>query len=237
MILRKRIELIADSGEYRGEVLKIIKEKEIVIKTKAQWEKEGRYVLPEFDHHECADYSYGNSHSDYFYYYSKKKTRMIPKKIREEEKRMKNEQAYNRRHEKKFMEEHPWWNEEHTSWQWLRLHHRIPINYDDGFGIVQGFDTFTNESGEVVEVRHSAWTYYKGRDTVAVTAKLYDHLKDLYIKKYGGWEKIDLDHTEYDGHIWWSQNDLAGFDIPEKEQMTWPPYKLKKSKKGAKKND
>ena len=30
-----------------------------------------------------------------------------------------------------------------------------------------------------------------------------DKEAEMYIKKFGGWETIDLEHTEYDGHAWW----------------------------------
>lgn len=86
--------------------------------------------------------------------------------------------------------------EMHTSWQWLNFQRRIPkegavahcINYemDMGYGWLK-----------------TAWYYYYKEDTKEVSPEVYEKLKALYIEKFGGWEKIDLDNTTYDGHIWW----------------------------------
>ena len=36
-------------------------------------------------------------------------------------------------------------------------------------------------------------------DTIQVSEEEYNELKKQYITKFGGWEKIDLEHTEYNG--------------------------------------
>ena len=36
-----------------------------------------------------------------------------------------------------------------------------------------------------------------------VSEEEYERLKELYIQKFGGWETIDLEHTDYNGQIWW----------------------------------
>ena len=47
------------------------------------------------------------------------------------------------------------------------------------------------------------WYYYTAVQVSPVSDKRYDRLKALYIKLYGGWDTIDLEHTTYDGHAWW----------------------------------
>lgn len=40
-------------------------------------------------------------------------------------------------------------------------------------------------------------------DTIQVSEEEYKELKRQYIAKFGGWEKIDLEHTEYNGKKWY----------------------------------
>lgn len=40
-------------------------------------------------------------------------------------------------------------------------------------------------------------------DTIQVSQEEYKELKRQYIAKFGGWEKIDLEHTEYNGKKWY----------------------------------
>ena len=47
------------------------------------------------------------------------------------------------------------------------------------------------------------WYYYTDKQVSKISDKRFERLKALYIKAYGGWETIDLEHTEYDGHMWW----------------------------------
>ncbi|MDU3152676.1 MAG: hypothetical protein E6706_00085 [Anaerococcus hydrogenalis] len=53
------------------------------------------------------------------------------------------------------------------------------------------------------EEKDKEYYYYKGTDTEKVEDKEYNKLKDLYIKKFGGWKKIDLENTEYNGKKWY----------------------------------
>ena len=88
----------------------------------------------------------------------------------------------------------------HTAWQWLSEKRLAP------------------KKGEVPEGRHpkyldpeadswkesdKEWYYYTAVQVSQVSDKRYDRLKALYIKLYGGWDTIDLEHTTYDGHAWW----------------------------------
>jgi hypothetical protein len=87
-----------------------------------------------------------------------------------------------------------------TAWQWLALDRRkvknkaIPISKKNWI-----LDNFTQEFYE----KDKEYYYYKGTDTEKVEDKEYNKLKDLYIKKFGGWEKIDLKNTKYNGKKWY----------------------------------
>lgn len=45
--------------------------------------------------------------------------------------------------------------------------------------------------------------YYSEYDTVEVSEEECEELKNQYISRFGGWEKIDLEHTEYNGKKWY----------------------------------
>ena len=79
-----------------------------------------------------------------------------------------------------------------TSWQLLSGYHRIPL-----FGSKAKLIWKSYPGGE------SAWYYYDGTKTRPVSDRIYEYLKNRYIQRYGGWEKIDLEHTDYNGKIWW----------------------------------
>lgn len=87
-----------------------------------------------------------------------------------------------------------------TAWQWLALDRRkvkdkaIPVSKRNWI-----LNDFTQEFYE----KDKEYYYYKGTDTEKVEDKEYNKLKDLYIKKFGGWEKIDLENTEYNGKKWY----------------------------------
>lgn len=87
-----------------------------------------------------------------------------------------------------------------TAWQWLAQYRRkvkdkaIPI-----YKLNRIYDDFTQEFYQ----EDKAFYYYKGTDTEKVKEEEYRKLKDLYIKKFGGWEKIDLENTEYNGKKWY----------------------------------
>lgn len=87
-----------------------------------------------------------------------------------------------------------------TAWQWLAQDRRkvkdkaIPISK-----ISWILNRFTQEFYQ----EDKEYYYYKGIDTEKVTEEEYNKLKDLYIKLYGGWERIDLENTEYNGKKWY----------------------------------
>lgn len=83
-----------------------------------------------------------------------------------------------------------------TAWQWLAQDRRkvkdkaIPISK-----ISWILNRFTQEFYQEDKVFY----YYKGIDTEKVTEEEYKKFKGLYIKKFGGWEKINLEDTKYNG--------------------------------------
>ena len=87
-----------------------------------------------------------------------------------------------------------------TAWQWLSEDKRkvknkaIPISK-----ISWILNRFTQEFYQ----GDKAFYYYKGTDTEKVTEEEYNKLKKLYIKLYGGWEKINLEDTKYNGKKWY----------------------------------
>lgn len=90
----------------------------------------------------------------------------------------------------------------HTAWQWLRYGHRIPKEGEEPHGCVPSF--FDPEERSYVEVENGrVWYYYDADQTEPVDDKKYLELKQMYIEKFGGWDRIDLDHTTYNGRKWW----------------------------------
>lgn len=87
-----------------------------------------------------------------------------------------------------------------TSWQWLAQDKRkvkdkaIPISKFNWL-----YDDFRQEFYQ----EDTEYYYYSQYDTEKVTEEEYKKLKDLYIKKFGGWERIDLENTEYNGKKWY----------------------------------
>lgn len=90
-----------------------------------------------------------------------------------------------------------------TAWQWLAQERRIPI---------EGAEAHLREKSFYVDYDcwgSSEWYYYQEDDTRSATEWEYEKLKKLYISKFGGWEKIDLENTEYDGRVWWDYKILV----------------------------
>lgn len=87
-----------------------------------------------------------------------------------------------------------------TAWQWLAQDKRkvkdkaIPISKRNWI-LNRCTQEFYEEDKE--------YYYYKGADTEKVEDKEYNKLKDLYIKKFGGWQRIDLENTKYNGKKWY----------------------------------
>lgn len=81
-------------------------------------------------------------------------------------------------------ERRKWWDNACTAWQWLAWHHRYP-----------------NPDAEYRQA-DNGWWYCTLADTYEVDDAEYEQLKTAYIKKYGGWEHIDLADTAYTGRAW-----------------------------------
>lgn len=90
-----------------------------------------------------------------------------------------------------------------TSWQWLSQEHRIPKNDAEAvprrYKITPWYDDEPWEN----DPYYVTCYYYRKKDTLLVSDEEYCKLKSLYIKKYGGWDSIDLSSTSYDGRKWW----------------------------------
>lgn len=116
---------------------------------------------------------------------------------REEEERRREERLERQAYEASFK----------TAWQWLAQERRIPVEGAEAHLIEKSFYIDYDCWGS------SEWFYYQEDDTRLTTDWEYEKLKELYICKFGGWEKIDLENTNYDGKIWWNYQTL----VPELE--------------------
>ena len=131
-----------------------------------------------------------------YYYYSEDEVEYLPEKAKEI-KRKKNAEDRERREIKRLMkycDDHI----ERTSWQWLANERRVPVVDATAH---RKTNRYLNDDGEWEE--STKWYYYYKKDTMEVSKEEYQRLKELYIQKYGGWETIDLEHTDYNGQIWW----------------------------------
>lgn len=87
-----------------------------------------------------------------------------------------------------------------TAWQWLSENKRkvkdkaIPISKTNWI-----LNKFTQEFYK----EDKEYYYYMGIDTEKITEEEYNKLKELYINLYGGWEKISLEDTKYNGKKWY----------------------------------
>lgn len=88
----------------------------------------------------------------------------------------------------------------HTAWQWMNYKHFAPRK--DAVPEGKRPIHWNPETDTWVE-SEKEWFYYTAEQVVPVPEKRYERLKALYIKRFGGWETIDLEHTDYDGHAWW----------------------------------
>ncbi len=89
-----------------------------------------------------------------------------------------------------------------TAWQWLSQKHRKVMPGAMPFSQTYKLRRFDEDYGFYTK-RSKPWYYYNYCDTIIVTNDEYEQLKAAYIKKYGGWEHIDLKNTTYDGHAWY----------------------------------
>ena len=88
----------------------------------------------------------------------------------------------------------------HTAWQWLNYAHCAPKAGVEPAGMHPRYwDPDEREWAESDKI----WYYYTDKQVLRITDSRYEKLKALYIKLFGGWDTIDLDNTEYNGHAWW----------------------------------
>lgn len=93
-------------------------------------------------------------------------------------------------------EQGPWL----TSWQLLKYDKR---KVKDDAKPRKRYNTLYDAANDEFYEADKAFYYYNWYDTEEVDEAEFQRLKELYIKKYGGWEKIDLEHTEYNGLKWY----------------------------------
>lgn len=98
--------------------------------------------------------------------------------------------------EERKREQGPWL----TSWQLLE-HHKRKIK-NDAKPIIR-YNTIYDEVNDEFYEASKGFYYYSMYDTEEVDEAEFQRLKELYIKKYGGWEKIDLENTKYNGLKWY----------------------------------
>lgn len=88
----------------------------------------------------------------------------------------------------------------HTAWQWLDQKHCAPKRGEKPTG---RHPRYWNPETDGWEDSPKEWFYYASTQVSRVSDKRFERLKSIYIKQYGGWDTIDLEHTTYDGHTWW----------------------------------
>lgn len=170
-------------------------------KTAKQWEKIGRKprknakkIYKEYDY-----FFDGKSYPQLHVYFNIKSTVPLTKKdkekIKEEEIRRKKEEEAEKEELKR--QEGIW----KTSWQWLSEDKKkvkegsVPIEKRNWI-----FDEYSGD----FEKADKSFYYYSEYDVVDVSDEEYKQLRKLYIDKFGGWEKIDLEHTKYNGKKWYN---------------------------------
>lgn len=169
-------------------------------KTLKQWQKLGRKprknarkIYKEYDY-----FFDGKSYPQLHVYFNIKSTIPLTKKDIEkikEEKIKKNKEKELEKEEQK-REEGVW----KTSWQWLSEDRR---KVEDDSYPEEKYNWIYDEASDSFEKANKSFYYYSEYDTIQVSEEEYQQLKKLYIDKFGGWEKIDLKHTEYNGKKWY----------------------------------
>lgn len=87
-----------------------------------------------------------------------------------------------------------------TAWQWLSEDQR---KVEDDSYPEEIYNWLYDEAANSFEQAKKPFYYYSEYDTVEVSEEEYEELKNQYISRFGGWEKIDLEHTEYNGKKWY----------------------------------
>ena len=114
---------------------------------------------------------------------------------RREERRLR--EARKRREEYQLKRAEGYWK---TAWQWLSEDRR---KVEDDSYPEERHNWLYDEASDSFEEASKAFYYYSQYDTIPVSKEEYEELKGQYITKFGGWEKIDLEHTDYDGKKWY----------------------------------
>ncbi len=115
-------------------------------------------------------------------------------KIKEEKIKRKKEEELEKEEQKR--QEGIW----KTSWQWLKEDNRKIV---ENSVPEERYNWIYDEASDSFEESSKAFYYYSEYDTIQVSQEEYKELKRQYIAKFGGWEKIDLEHTEYNGKKWY----------------------------------
>lgn len=199
------------------------------IQWRKQWYKPKRFASPIY-----LDWWISSSRMKGAAFYDFRDVQPMGKREVEKIRRTEAEKRYEKRQEKKWYKDRPYWDDAHTAWQWLSKYGRIPAPGKKAFPEFYENDEWIDEFGDRHNAYSHTWYYYQGEDTIACPLELKEKLKTMYIEKFGGWEKIDLNSTTYDGHIWWTDDDLKGFKLPKVEIKKWPKYKPKKKRRKPK---
>ena len=86
----------------------------------------------------------------------------------------------------------------HTAWQWLSKYQKKPVRGAEP----KRMNLYFPEAGELFK----DFYYYASTDVKLVSKEEFLRLKQLFIAKFGDWEKIDI-MGAYDGRIWWPEED------------------------------
>ena len=87
-----------------------------------------------------------------------------------------------------------------TAWQWL-AQDKKKVKYNSE--PEERYNWLYDRDTDSFEKAKKPFYYYSEYDTVEVSEEEYEELKSQYISRFGGWEKIDLEHTDYDGRKWY----------------------------------
>lgn len=211
----------------------VVKEQHYHVLTEIQWRKQ--FCKPKkYAHPIRLEWWISTKQKSSADYYDEEDVHKMSNREIEKIRRATAEERYEKRQEKKWYNAHPWWDESHTAWQWLQLYGRIPASGAESFSKHYNWDAW--DTGELIhgDACDRTWWYYTGADTIQAPEELEKKLKQLYVEKFGGWEQIDLEHTTYDGHAWWTESDLKGFKLPNPEVKKWPRYKPRNRKAKSK---
>lgn len=170
-------------------------------RTAKQWQKAGRKprknakkIYKEYDY-----FFRGKNYPQLHVYFNVKSTTPLTKEdkenIKEEKIRRKKEEEAKKEELKR--QEGIW----KTSWQWLAQDKK---KVKEGSEPREKRNWIFNEYSGGFEKATKSFYYYSEYDTEEIDEAEFERLKALYIEKYGGWEKIDLENTDYNGLKWYN---------------------------------